>query len=95
VKAALENLPDPGSQEEVQIMSTTLGQTLEQWAEERGIERGELTTLRRLLCRLLEDKFGPLPDDRRQRINETTDLARLEQSILQCASLRSLDELKL
>jgi hypothetical protein len=102
VEVALESQRDPGSQEEVQIMSTTLGQTLEEWAEERGIkkgiekgiERGELAASRRLLCRLLEDRFGPLPDDCRQRINETTDLTRLEQLIVQCTSLRSLDELK-
>ena len=92
-------------------MSTTLGQTLEEWAEqrgiergiergmergiERGIERGQLLASRRLLCRLLENRFGPLADDLRQRINETLDLDRLEHASLQCPSLRSLDDLEL
>jgi hypothetical protein len=82
-------------QEEVQNMSTTLGQTLEEWAEQRGIERGQLVASRRLLCRVLETQFGPLADDLRQRIGETLDLDRLEQAILQCSSLHSLDELEL
>ncbi len=99
VEVALEFQPDPTSQEEVQNMSTTLGQTLEEWAEqrgiERGIERGQLVASRRLLCRVLEAQFGPLADDLRQRINETLDPDRLEQAILQCPSLHSLDELEL
>jgi hypothetical protein len=103
VEVALVYQPDPNSQEEVQSMSTTLEQTLEEWAEqrgiergmERGIERGQLVASRRLLCRLLETQFGPLADDLRQRINETLDLDRLEQALLQCPSLRSLEELEL
>jgi predicted transposase YdaD len=109
VAVALEYQPDPSSQEEVQSMSTTLGQTLEEWAEQRGIEqgiqrgieqgieqgikRGELAASRRLLCCLLEDRFGPVPDDLRRQIDEIKDLARLERSIRQYPSLRSLDEL--
>jgi hypothetical protein len=99
VEVALEYQPDPNSQKEVQNMSTTLEQTLEEWAEqrgiERGIERGELAASRRLLCRWLEDRFGPVPDDLRRQIDEIKDLARLERSIRQCPSLRSLDELNL
>ena len=72
---------------------------MEEWAEqrgiERGIERGQLVASRRLLCRLLETQFGPLADDLRQRIDETLDLDRLEQAILQCRSLHSLEELEL
>jgi hypothetical protein len=55
-------------------MSTTLGQTLEELAEQRGIEQGELAASRRLLCRLLEDRFGPLPDELRHRIHQVKDL---------------------
>jgi len=80
-------------------MSTTLGQTLEEWAEqrgmERGIERGELAASRRLLCRLLEKQFGSLADDLRQQINQTQDLDRLEQAIVQCPGLHSIEELEL
>ena len=48
-----------------------------------------------MLCGQLENRFGPLPDDLRRRINEVQDLDRLERSVLQCPSLRSLEELEL
>jgi hypothetical protein len=95
VEIALEYQPDPYSQTEVQTMSTTLGQTLEEWAEQRGIERGRLETARQMLCWLLEDRFGPLPDDLRLQIDEINDLARLERSIRRCPNLSSLEELQL
>jgi predicted transposase YdaD len=80
-------------------MSTTLGQTLEEWAEqrgiERGIERGRLETARQMLCWLLEDRFGPLPDDLRLQIDEIKDLARLERAIRRCPNLSSLEDLQL
>lgn len=88
-------------------MSTTLGQTLEEWAEQRGIERGvqrgvqqgiqrgELAASRRLLCRLLEKQFGSLDEGLRRRIDEAQDLERLEQAIVDCPSLQSLEELQL
>ncbi|MBM4095107.1 MAG: hypothetical protein FJ276_37730 [Planctomycetes bacterium] len=91
----MEHEPGTDGQEEIRVISTTLGQTLEEWAEERRIERGQLTNSRRLLRRFLENRFGPLPDELRQRIDETTDLARLEEAFLQSPSLRSLDELEL
>jgi predicted transposase YdaD len=99
VEVALENQPDPNSQKEVMTMSTTLGQTLEEWAEqrgiERGIERGRLENSRQMLCRWLEDRFGPLPEDLRQQIEQIKDVVRLERSIRQCPRLDSLDELQL
>jgi hypothetical protein len=76
-------------------MSTTLGQTLEELAEQRGIEQGELAASRRLLCWLLEDRFGPLPEDLRRQIEQIKDLARLERLIRRCPRLDSLDELEL
>ena len=95
VQVAMEYQPAPNSQEEVQTMSTTLGQTLEELAEQQGIERGELAASRRLLCRLLERQFGPVADELRQRIHQVEDLDRLEQAIVDCPNLDSLDELKL
>ena len=99
VEVALKFQPDSNSQEEVQTMSIALGQTLEEWAEERGmargIQQGELAATRRLLCGLLEDRFGPVPDDLRRQIGEIEDLARLERSIRRCPSLGSLEELTL
>ena len=79
-------------------MSTMLGQTLEELAEQRGIERGieqgRLETAQQMLCWLLEDRFGPLPEDLRQQIEQIKDLARLERLIRQCPRLDSLDELE-
>jgi hypothetical protein len=95
VELTMQYQLDPNSQKEVEAMSVTLGPTLEEWAEQRGIERGEVAASRRLLCRWLEDRFGDLPEDLRHRIGEMTDLARLEQAIRQCPTLGSLDELHL
>ena len=95
VQVAMEYQPDPNSQNEVQTMSTTLGQTLEELAEQRGIEQGRLQNSRQMLCWLLEDRFGPLPEDLRQQIEQIKDLARLERLIRQCPRLDSLDELEL
>jgi hypothetical protein len=91
VEVALEYQPEPDSQKEIEIMSATLGQTLEEWA---GL-RGELAASRRLLCRWLEDRFGSLPDDLLHEINGVTDLERLERAIRQCPTLGSLEELQL
>jgi hypothetical protein len=91
----MEYQPDPDSQEEVQTMSTTLGQTLEELAEQRDIEQGRLQTARQMLCWLLEDRFDPLPEVLRQQIEQIKDLARLEWLIRQCPRLDSLDELEL
>ena len=103
VEAAMERQPDPRTYQEVQEMSTTLGQTLEQWAQERGreqgieqgVKQGQIGALRGLLHHWLEDRFGPLPDDVRERIESAQDLGRLEKAIRQCPSLRSLDDLVL
>jgi hypothetical protein len=99
VQVAMEYQPDRNTQEEVQTMSTTLGQTLEELAEQRGIEQGieqgELAASRRLLCRLLERQFGPVTDELRHRIDQVKELHRLEQAIVDCPSLDSLDELEL
>jgi hypothetical protein len=99
VAAALEHQADSNSRREVDSMSTTLEQTLEEWAEQRGIERGRelgrLDASRRLLARLLERRFGTLPDQLRQRIDRIDDLSRLEQAILLCPDFRCLDELEL
>ncbi|MCU0874202.1 MAG: hypothetical protein MUE50_17835, partial [Pirellulaceae bacterium] len=59
------------------------------------IARGELEASRRLLRQLLEDRFGPVPDDLRGQIDQTKDLGRLERAIRRCPSLSSLDELEL
>jgi hypothetical protein len=60
-----------------------------------GEAKGELRNSRKLLRRLLEKRFGPLPEATIRRIEDSQDLARLEASILQAADLKNLDELQL
>jgi len=95
VEIALEYQPDPTSQEEVQSMSTALGQTLEEWAKQQGIEQGKLAASRKLLRRLLEDRFGSLPDAVHRAIDVSEDLGRLEQAIRRTPRLQSPEELEL
>ena len=93
VESALQSQSDLGIQEEVQIMSSDLGQTLEEWAEEKGIEKGSLNTCRELLCDQLEEHLGSVPDDVRQRIEEATDLAKLRAAVRQAHSLKTFEGL--
>jgi hypothetical protein len=67
-------------------------------AEKRGQKRGEvagLTALREVLQRLLEKRFGPLPESLTKRINATTDLHRLQAAGEKVLDLKNLDELQL
>ena len=99
VELALKHQKDPKLEEEAQIMSSVLGQTLEEWAEERGmkrgIEKGSIATCQELLRDLLEERFGSLPDEVRQRIEQTADLDRLRAAHRRALSLDSLDQLEI
>ena len=46
-------------------------------------QRGELNARRQTLLLLLEHKFGAIPDAIRAQIDRTTDLAQLDQWLLQ------------
>jgi hypothetical protein len=60
-----------------------------------GKSKGALENCRAILRDLLEDRFGPLPEALRQRIEAATDLERLRAVVRQVHSLQSLDQLQL
>jgi hypothetical protein len=69
-------------------------QIVQEWLAE-GLKEERLNTLRRTLRLLLEDRFGPLPEGVRQRIDTASDPDRLERAIRQFPRLGSLEELTL
>jgi hypothetical protein len=75
-------------------MSQQLGQTLEEWMQERE-QRAQLLYARNVLVGLLRDRLGTIPEEVRRRIEETNDLDRLSGATFQVSRLQSLDELQL
>lgn len=68
------------------------------WAERTklaGFEEGELHEGRRLLLRLLEARFGPLPDASRFRVETLGTTEEIEGLVERAATAGSLDELEL
>ena len=61
----------------------------------KGRAEGALINSREILRDLLEDHFGPLPEELQRRIESATDLERLKACIHQAHALNSLDELPL
>jgi hypothetical protein len=59
------------------------------------IALGKMTMCRANLRDLLQDRFGPLPEALRQRIEAATDLERLQAAVRQVHCLQSLDQLQL
>jgi hypothetical protein len=81
-------------QVEIEQMSSQLGQTLEEWMQERE-QLAELRTTRRLLVALLTDRFGQLPEDLAGRIEASADLERLQAAVRGVYRIRGLEELQL
>jgi hypothetical protein len=101
---------DPDRRAEVEQMEKTIAQALIEEGEARGktiaqalIEEGEakgeaiarLSVSRSHLQRLLTKKFQNLSEDITRRIENTTDLDRLDACIDQVLDMQSLDELQL
>jgi hypothetical protein len=63
--------------------------------EAKGKAEGRLEEAREMLQGLLEEKFGPLPDGVRQRIQAATDLARLRAAARGVLHLGRLEEFQL
>jgi hypothetical protein len=86
-------------QEEIRRMSETLGQTWEQEmlarGEARGREQGQLEALREDLQILLEERFGPLPEELVARIRRTDDLSRLRACLRQVVHITGPSELEI
>jgi hypothetical protein len=58
-------------------------------------DQGCLESCRDVLLGLLEDRFGPVPEEVVQRIKAATDLAKLKAAALRAPSLPSLNDLPL
>jgi hypothetical protein len=59
------------------------------------MEQGEARSLRRMLRRFLEQKFGQLPESVLQRIEVCKEIQTLETAILNVSRLEKLDDLRL
>ena len=75
---------------EVRTMATTWSERM----EEKGIEKG-MQAMRRVLLSLLEQRFGPLPESTRQRVEAITSLDRLTRLCERVFAARSLATLRL
>ena len=60
-----------------------------------GRVEGELQASRKMLQRLLEGRFGALPELIARRINGTSDLNRLQDAVLQVSRLEKLEDLSI
>ena len=80
-------------------MGQTIAEALIAEGEARGEARGEaigvLKTSRRILERVLVQRFGPLPATILQRIEAADDPERLQACIEQVSALQSLEDLAL
>jgi hypothetical protein len=86
-------------QKEVQTVTMTIAEALKAEGmaegEAKGKAEGRIAEARDVLLALLEEKFGPVPEAIRQRIQATTDLARLHTAHRGVLRLNSLEEFDL
>jgi hypothetical protein len=87
VAAAVASQADVARQQEVRIMGQTIADAL--------IEEGRLLSLKELLRRLLEKRFGSVPESILQQIDQVTDPERLQSAALEVGELQTPDELRL
>jgi hypothetical protein len=95
LSAAQSSQSNVARQKEVQTMGQTIAEAIYAEGKAEGKAEATLATFRKLLRRLLEDRFGPLPEAVKQRIENTADLDRLEAAVVQVHRLPNLDELQL
>ena len=81
--------------QEVQTMSPAVEQSWAEWAQEHYTALGEERAARNHLRLLLENRFGPLPETVRQRIEAMHDLNQLEAAFRQSLDIKTLNELKI
>jgi hypothetical protein len=72
-----------------------MGQTIAESLIEEGMEKGQLRLARSLLLDILKKRFRKVPKAVKQRIETTTELSRLRETILEAMNLESLDDLHL
>jgi hypothetical protein len=83
---------------EVRTMATTWSERIEAKGREEGLYAGRqegLQAMRRVLLSLLEQRFGPLPETTRQRIEAISSLDRLTRLSERALTARSLAALRL
>jgi hypothetical protein len=79
---------------EVRLMATTWAERLEAKGREEGLQQG-FQAMRDLLLSLLEQRFGPLPDEVRERVEAISSLKRLTHLGQRVLTARSLESLRL
>ena len=75
-------------------MATTWSERLEAKGREEGLEEG-LRAVREILLSLLEQRFGPVPEGIRQRVEAISSLDRLTRLSRRALNARSLSALRL
>jgi hypothetical protein len=79
---------------EVRTMATTWSERIAAQGREEGLQEG-LRALRKVLLSLLEQRFGPLPDETRARVEAISSLERLTRLSERALTARTLAALKL
>jgi hypothetical protein len=79
---------------EVKVMATTWSERLEAKGREEGLQSG-LLALRDVLLAVLEQRFGPLPEATRARVQAISSLERLARLSKRALTARSLAALRL
>jgi hypothetical protein len=84
---------DVNRQKEVGLMGQTIAESI--WEEGRltGRSEGELISSRRLLLKLLAERFGVVPEAVLQRIESADDVDRLEATALRVSHLATPEDL--
>ena len=72
-----------------------MGQTIAEALIDEGLNKGRLLTLKELLRRLLEKRFGTVPESILHQIDQATDPERLQSAVLEVGELQTPDELRL
>jgi hypothetical protein len=76
-------------------MGQTIAEALIEEGLQKGFDKGELLTSKKILRQLLEERFGTVPESLLQQIDQATDPARLQAATLQVRHLQTPDELRL
>jgi hypothetical protein len=83
---------------EVKAMATNWAERLEAKGREEGLQEGMregLRAMRESLLSLLEQRFGPLPETTRERVEAISSLERLTRLVSRVLTVRSLAALRL
>ena len=85
-KMFLGELPD--------LRDTQSGKDLINIGKEKGLIEGEIKGNQEALIRIMESKFGEVKPDIRQRIEQTTDVNKLKDLLLQLLKVDTIEQIK-